>query len=259
MIKVNNALGNDALVSIITPAFRAALTIGETIQSVVDQTYPHWEMLIADDCSPDNTCAVVREWSARDPRVRLIAMPQNGGPAAARNGAITAAKGRWLAFLDADDLWLPDKLERQLSFHRSRKAKISFTGFRRISADGGSLGRLIRVPGQLDYQKLLSNTAIATSTVIVDRHLSGSVNMKKTYYDDFACWLDILRSGGRAVGLNEDLMRYRVLAKSVSRNKRNSAYQVWRAYRHVEKLGIFSSLYHFSGYAMRGLFKYRKF
>lgn len=259
MTKIESLPGYDNLVSIITPAYRASMTIGETIQSVIDQTYSDWEMLVADDCSPDDTRAIVQKWSARDPRVRLIAMPQNGGPAAARNGAIAAANGRWLAFLDADDLWLPDKLERQLSYHRSKEAKISFTGFRRISADGGNIGRLIQVPNELDYQKLLSNTAIATSTVIVDRMLSGSVTMKNTYYDDFACWLDILRSSGRAVGLNQDLMRYRVLAKSVSRNKRNSAYQVWRAYRHVEKLGFFSSLYHFSGYAIRGLFKYRQF
>jgi teichuronic acid biosynthesis glycosyltransferase TuaG len=249
----------DALVSIITPAYRASTTIGETIQSVLDQTYPHWEMLIADDCSPDDTRAVVGAWCARDPRIRLVAMPQNGGPAAARNGAIAAASGRWLAFLDADDLWLPDKLERQLAFHRSASAKISFTAFRRIPADGGSPGHLIEVPASMTYRQLLANTAIATSTVIVDRDRSGPVVMKKTYYDDFACWLDILRPGGEAVGLGEDLMRYRVMAASVSRNKRNSAYQVWLAYRRIEKLGIVDSMRYFAAYAWRGLRKYRQF
>jgi teichuronic acid biosynthesis glycosyltransferase TuaG len=249
----------DNLVSIITPAYRAASTIGETIRSVLGQSYPHWEMLIADDCSPDDTCAVIAEWSERDPRIRLIAMPQNGGPAAARNGAIAAARGRWLAFLDADDLWLPQKLERQLAFHRDAAAKISYTAFRRIPADGAATGHLIHVPASLDYRRLLANTAIATSTVIVDRDLSGPVVMKKTYYDDFACWLDILRPGGIAAGLNEDLMRYRVMAASVSRNKRNSAYQVWLAYRRVEGLGLLSSLRYFTAYAWRGLRKYRRF
>ena len=249
----------DDLVSIITPAYRAASTIGETIQSVLDQTYPHWEMLIADDCSPDDTRAVVTEWSARDARIKLIAMPQNGGPAAARNGAIAAATGRWLAFLDADDLWLPEKLERQLAVHRRADAKLSFTAFRRIPADGAAIGRLIEVPASLTYRQLLANTAIATSTVMVDLDRSGPVTMKETYYDDFACWLDILRPGGKAVGLADDLMRYRVMAASVSRNKRNSAYQVWLAYRNVEKLGMFASLRYFAAYGARGLQKYRRF
>ena len=249
----------DRLVSIVTPAFRAASTIEATIRSVIDQSYPHWEMLIADDCSPDDTRDVVARWSERDPRVRLIAMPRNGGPAAARNGAIAAAQGRWLAFLDADDLWLPKKLETQLAFHRGAGAKISFTAFRRIAADGSGEGHLIRVPSTLDYRGLLANTAIATSTVIVDRDATGPVVMKKTYYDDFACWLDILRPGGVAVGLNEDLMRYRVMAASVSRNKRNSAYQVWLAYRRMEKLGLLSSMRYFAAYALRGLRKYRRF
>lgn len=247
------------LVSIITPAYRAASTIGETIRSVLDQTYPYWEMLIAEDCSPDDSRNVIREWTQRDPRIHLIAMPENGGPAAARNGAIAAARGRWLAFLDADDLWLPDKLERQLAFHQAIDAKITFTAFRRIPASGGEAGHLVGVPASLTYRQLLANTAIATSTVIVDRDRSGPVIMKKTYYDDFACWLDILRSGGVAAGLNDDLMRYRVMAASVSRNKRNSAYQVWLAYRHIEKLSLPSSIRYFVAYAWRGLRKYRRF
>lgn len=247
------------VVSIITPAYKASGTIEATIRSVLAQTYPHWEMLIGEDCSPDNTRDVISSWAALDPRIRLIALPQNGGPAAARNAAIAQARGRWLAFLDADDLWLPEKLERQLEFHRAMAGKISFTGFRRIDADAGALGRQIHVPAVLTYRQLLSNTAIATSTVIVDRQLTGSVQMRKTYYDDFACWLDILRPGGKAVGLDEDLMRYRVLPASVSRNKRNSALQVWRAYRDVQGLSLIESIRHFTAYGFNGLKKYARF
>lgn len=247
------------LVSIITPAYRAARFVAETIRSVQAQTYPEWEMLVVDDCSPDDTCAVVESAAAGDPRVRLIRQEKNGGPAAARNVALGEARGRWLAFLDSDDLWLPEKLERQLHFHRRHGAKLTFTEFRRISEDGGRTGRRITVPERLDYRGLLGNTAIATSTVMVDRTRTGDFRMKKTYYDDFACWLQLLRSGGHALGLKEDLMRYRVAGGSVSRNKRRSAKEVWGAYRHVEGLDPLRSTWYFANYAMRGWIKYRKF
>ena len=251
--------GSD-LVSIITPAYRAAAVIGETIASVRGQTHRDWELLIAEDCGPDETRDLVRDWQARDGRIRLIALDRNGGPAAARNAALREAQGRWLAFLDSDDLWLPEKLERQLAFHKAVPgAKLSFTGFRRISADGSRTGHYIAVPPRLDYRGLLANTAIATSTVIADREQTGAFEMKKTYYDDFACWLALLKPGGIAAGLDEDLMRYRVMAASVSRDKGNSARQVWRAYRRVEKLGPVASAWYFGQYAARAWLKYRRF
>jgi teichuronic acid biosynthesis glycosyltransferase TuaG len=250
---------DDALVSIVTPAYRAARFVGETIRSAQAQTYPNFEMLIVDDCSPDDTCAVVERAGAGDPRIRLLRQEKNGGPAAARNRALSEARGRWIAFLDADDLWLPEKLERQLVFHRRHGAKITFTEFRRITADGARTGRLVKVQDWLDYGRLLCNTGIATSTVIVDRALTGAFSMKKTYYDDYACWLGLLRTGGRAVGLREDLMRYRVVGASVSRNKINSARQVWNTYRDVENLGWLRSAWSFANYAARGYLKYRRF
>lgn len=250
---------NNQLVSVITPAYKAASYIGETIESVLAQTYPHWELLIADDCSPDNTSEVVQEFCARDSRIRLINMAQNGGPAAARNAAISEAQGRWLAFLDSDDLWLPTKLEKSIKHSLENNAAIVFTAFRRISADGKQIGDLVSVPASLTYRQLLGNTAIATSTAVVDRLLSGPVVMRKTYYDDFDCWLQILKRGNMAHGLNEDLMRYRVLGQSVSRNKKKSALHVWRAYRDLEKLNMFQSIWYFGQYALRGLLKYRKF
>jgi teichuronic acid biosynthesis glycosyltransferase TuaG len=248
------------LVSIVTPAYKAAATINETIASVRAQTVGNWELLVSEDCGPDNTRELVREWQRRDERIRLIEPLQNGGPAAARNAALEQAKGRWIAFLDSDDIWLPTKLDRQLAFHQaSPGTKISFTGFRRMSAEGDRIGRYISVPRRLDYKALLKNTAIATSTVIVDRHQTGNLVMKSTYYDDFACWLEILKSGGWAAGLNEDLMRYRMMSGSVSRNKGNSAKQVWLAYRNIEKLGPVVSAWNFAHYSARALLKYRRF
>jgi teichuronic acid biosynthesis glycosyltransferase TuaG len=247
------------LVSIIMPAFRAASVIGETIESVVAQTHTNWELLIADDCSPDNTRDIIRQWAQVDPRIRLIELARNGGPAMARNAALEHASGRWIAFLDSDDLWLPQKLERTLEHAGTHQAALVFTGFRRITADGGTTGRYVSPPPTLSYRQLLGNTAIATSTVLLDRNLVGDIRMKKTYYDDFDCWLQILKRCGQAFGLDEDLMRYRVMGQSVSRNKRRSAAHVWNAYRELEKLSLPASLWYFSHYALRGVLKYKRF
>lgn len=252
------SLNND-LVSIITPAFRVESVIGETIKSVIAQTYSNWEMLIAEDCSPDNTRDVIRQWAQTDARVRLIPLVRNGGPAMARNAALERASGRWIAFLDSDDLWLPQKLERTLEHAKAHQAGLTFTGFRRITADGSMIGGYVSVPGSLSYHQLLGNTAIATSTVLLDRYVVGDIRMKKTYYDDFDCWLQILKNNNLAYGLDEDLMYYRVMGQSVSRNKRRSAAHVWRAYRELEGLSLPVSLWYFSQYAIRGLLKYKNF
>ena len=249
---------DDALVSIITPAWKAEAFIRATIDSVMAQTYPHWEMIIVDDCSPDNTAAIVDAIALKDPRVRLVRHTQNGGPATARNTAVTAARGRWIAMLDSDDQWLPTKLEQQLAFHKQVGGKLTYTAYRRITADGERLGQLIQVPPSLTYTQLLGNTAIATSTTLIDRHVAGDIHFKKIYYDDFGCWLDLLRDGSQAHGLQEDLMRYRVVSNSVSRNKWHSAKQVWKTYRQVEKFHRIRALYHFMGYASHALLKYKQ-
>lgn len=249
---------SDSLISIVTPAYKAAAFVGEAIRSVQAQDYQNWEMLIVDDGSPDNTAEVVVSFAEADPRVKLI-QQKNSGPAMARQRALTAAHGRYIAFLDADDYWLPGKLSHQLAFMRAHHAAVSFTRFRRISADGRKQGHLVAIPERLTYWQLLSNTAIATSTAMVDRGLTGPFSMKKTYYDDFALWLDLLKRGFVAHGLQEDLMRYRVVGKSVSRNKGKSAKMVWRTYREVEKLGAVYAGWCFANYAVRAFLKYRYF
>ncbi len=250
---------DQTLVSIITPAYRAAAFVASTIQSAQAQDYPHWEMLIVDDCSPDETCARVAAVGAADPRVCLIRQTVNSGPAAARNVGLERAKGRYIAFLDSDDLWLPGKLSAQLRFMKECHAALSFTGFRRMTQDGSKVGRFIGVPKVLTYSGLLCNTAIVTSTVIVDRAKTGPFSMPDAPYDDYALWLSLLRSGKHAHGLRRDLLRYRVVANSVSRSKRTSAARVWRTYRDIESLGRFRSAWSFANYAVRGWLKYRAF
>ena len=246
-------------VSIVTPAYKAAAFVGQTIESVLAQDYQDWEMHIVDDQSPDDTAAVVAQHSARDPRVRLLRQERNGGAAMARNASLQAASGRYIAFLDSDDLWLPGKLSRQLAFMKETGAAFSFTAFRRISQDGTTVGRLINVPPRLGYSQLLKNTAIATSTVIVDRNVAGELRMTRTYYDDLVMWLELMKRGVTAHGLDVDLMRYRVVAQSISRSKSNSARQVWNTYRNVEKLNPLAAAWYFAHYAGRGWLKYRRF
>jgi teichuronic acid biosynthesis glycosyltransferase TuaG len=241
------------------PAFNAELFISETIESMVRQTYPHWECHVVDDCSTDRTREVVQARAAADSRIRLLPLASNSGPAVARQAALQAAKGRYIAFLDSDDLWLPQKLEHQLAFMGERQAGLSFTAFRRISRDGKNVGRVIHPPARLTYSELLGNTAIATSTAVVDRKRVGEFRMVKTYYDDFALWLDITRRGFPAYGLDEDLMRYRVVGGSVSRNKLRSARMVWSTYRDVERLGFLRSSICFARYAFNAARKYRAF
>ena len=248
-----------AAVSIITPAYRAAAFIESTIRSVQAQTYSDWEMLIVDDCSPDDTGDRVGAIAASDPRVILIQQATNSGPAAARNVALVRANARYIAFLDSDDLWLPGKLTAQLEFMEERRAAVSYTAFRRITQDGRRLGRLISVPRTLTYGRLLCNTAIVTSTVMIDRAKTGPFSMPDAPYDDYALWLSLLRSGHVAHGLNCDLLRYRVVTNSVSRSKRISAARVWQTYRRIESLGLLKSAWSFANYAARGWLKYRLF
>jgi teichuronic acid biosynthesis glycosyltransferase TuaG len=247
------------LVSIVTPAFRAERFVDASIRSVIAQKYSNWEMIIVDDCSPDQTVQRIETWTKLDSRIRLICQPRNAGPAAARNAALANSAGRYAAFLDSDDIWLPEKLAHQLDFMRRHGAAVTFTGFRRISEDGLRIGRQIGVPEKLSYSQLLGNTAIATSTVIVDRAQTGPLQLQAVYYDDFVLWLRLLRSGHIAMGLNEDLMRYRVVSKSVSRNKTNSAREVWKTYRVHEQLGLLRSVWSFANYGARGWLKYARF
>lgn len=246
------------LVSIITPAYKAAPFVGDAIRSAQWQDHSAWEMLIVDDGSPDATAAIVAGFASGDPRIKLIRQ-DNGGPALARQRALDAAQGQLIAFLDSDDYWLPGKVSKQLSFMRQVGAALSYTSYRRINHDGSKIGHRIDVPERLDYPSLLGNTAIATSTVIIDREKTGLLRMKRVYYDDFALWLELTKRGFQAHGLNEDLMRYRVVSQSISRNKTNSASQVWRTYREIEQLSLPYAGWCFTRYAFHAWRKYHRF
>ena len=246
-----------AVVSIITPVFNGAGVIWQAIESVQAQTFKDWEMIIVDDCSTDDTTEVVKRYATSDSRIRLICQMENGGPARARNAALRAAEGRYIAFLDSDDLWLPRKLELQLAFMAKKGAAISYTSYRRFTDDSEKPGHVISLSNSFDYRGLLKNTGIACLTVMVDRKLIGPVEMPLVRHEDYALWLGLLKRGFVAHGLQLDLARYRVSQSSVSGNKFKSASWVWNIYRNVEKLSFPYAVWCLFNYGLNAYSKHK--
>lgn len=250
-------LGNEnPLVSIITPCFNAQNFIEETIKSVRAQTYTNWEMIICDDVSSDDSRNIIEKHIKEDSRIKLIKLDKNSGAAVARNTAIKAAKGKYIAFLDSDDLWIPQKLEKQVAFMLENDIVFSFTEYSLISENGKDLGKIIKIPDYIDYRGLLKNTIIGCLTVMLDIEKLGKVQMPLIRTrQDFALWLSILRDGHKAYGIHEALSKYRLVQDSISRNKWKAAKRNWQVYREIEKLPFFDALWCFINYAWNA---YRK-
>lgn len=246
----------DDIVSIITPAYNSGKYISQTIESVLRQTYFLWELIIVDDFSEDNTTELVREYQQKDHRIKLIELESNGGVANARNVGMQNAKGRYLAFLDSDDLWLDQKLERQLAFMKSQDIAFSFTQYRQFVGDIEHSRKLNDIPKELDYKGLLKGNSIACLTVIIDHQQIRNINMSKVKNEDYILWLSILKRGFKGYGLNEDLARYRISNNSISGNKKRSSVWTWKIYRDIEGLSLIRSLYCFSFYVIRGILKH---
>lgn len=240
------------LVSIVVPVYNAEKYMEKTIQMVQAQTYAHWELLLVDDCSTDTSCERILPFLS-DERVHLFRQDRNQGAASARNRGILEMKGDYLAFLDADDVWLPDKLEKTLSFAKEKHAHFVFTAYEFGDEEANPTGKVVAVPETLSYQKALSRTIIFTSTVLFDMHhfSKEQVMMPLCKSEDTATWWRILRSGETAYGLNEVLSIYRRPAKSLSSNKVEALRRIWMLYRKQEHLNVFTSARHFIGWAIR--------
>ncbi len=241
------------LVSVVMPAHNSQGTLSESVQSVLAQTYSHWELIIVDDASRDETPELARQLASGDQRIRVLPLDQNVGVAEARNHGISAARGQYLAFLDSDDLWLPDKLRIQVDFMRSNGAAFSFAQYRRIGRDG-VLSNPVKVPRSVDYEGLLRGNSIGCLTVAIDRHQVTEVSMPKIKHEDYVTWLKILRRGHIAYGIPQDLARYRVTSCSVSSDKRRAAGWTWNIYRRVEGLSLLKSAWCFMHYTARAIF-----
>lgn len=245
------------LVSIITPCYNAAQTIQETISSVKGQTYTNWELLIVDDGSNDDSIAILKKEAESDKRICYKILNQNVGAAGARNEALEMAKGKYIAFLDSDDLWLPEKLSKQVSFMEEHALPFSFTNYRIIKEDGERTERVVVGPEIIDFEFLLKNTIIGTLTVMLNSELVGPIKMTsvRDCTEDYALWLSILRKGITAVQLNEELAYYRKSSQSDSGNKLKSAKKTWNTYRKTQGLPFIRTLWYFSHYSINA---YRK-
>ena len=252
----------DGLVSIIVPVYNAGSYIEETIQMVEKQTFENWELILVDDCSSDNSKTLIEAYiqkrMTRDTgnamqQVRLIAKKQNEGAAMARNTGMQAAKGQYIAFLDADDIWMSDKLQRQMDFLAKKKAAFIFTAYEFGDENAMGTGRIVHVPDNLTYQRALSRTVIFTSTVILDRKQIPAelLCMPVVKSEDTAFWWKLLKNGITAWGLDEVLAIYRRPAKSLSSNKLEAIKRIWYLYRAQEGLPLLKSIWYFTFWAFR--------
>lgn len=234
---------SNALVSIITPTYNCAKFIGKTIESVLKQTYTNWEIVIVDDASTDNTEEIVKQYN--DKRIKYIKLKQNSGADVARNIAIEEAKGKYMAFLDSDDLWQPDKLEKQIKFMEQNNYNITATDYEQIDEEGRILNRIIKAKEKVDYNSMLLSNSVGNSTIMYNVENIGKFkvpNIKKR--NDYALWLQMLKKEKYIYGIPEILMQYRVRSNSISRNKLNLIKYQWQLYREIEKLSVFRSMFH---------------
>lgn len=250
-----NAPKKTELVSVITPTFNSAKFVSETIQSVISQDYNNWEMIVIDDHSSDNTVEIVHSWIEKDKRIRLLTNSENLGPAITRNRGIENAKGRYIAFLDSDDLWQPQKLSQQISFMNENQVALCYTSYKIIDEQNNFLGDFYP-PSTVDYDHLLKTCSIGCLTVIYDTKKTGKEYMpliKKR--QDYGLWLKILRKKHKAMGMQALLAVYRKRVHSISSNKFKAAFYQWKIYRKFEKLNIFKSIFYFIFYAYYGTLK----
>jgi teichuronic acid biosynthesis glycosyltransferase TuaG len=247
---------NQPLVSVIMPCYNMEKFIAYTIESVQRQTYPHWELLIVDDTSTDKTADIVKSHQNQDDRIHFFVKPKHSGIADTRNQCLKMAKGRFLAFLDSDDLWHPEKLEQQLKFMTERKIGFSYSSYDCVDEEGKPLEKMVKSAGNLDYDAYMHNTIIGCSTVMIDTTIIGDVvvpNFRTS--EDTATWLNILKKGFLAYAIEQPLTSYRIRQHSASSNKLKASSDLWRVYRQQEKLSLFKALGCFFSYAYNAVKK----
>jgi teichuronic acid biosynthesis glycosyltransferase TuaG len=241
--------------SIITPIYNAEFFLEETLQSIIDQNYSNWESILINDNSTDSSLDIAQRFTELDSRFKIINKSESGGAAKARNSGIEASKGRFIAFLDSDDIWHPKKLEKQILFMKNNNVDFSFTAYNFIS-EKGVHGDFVTVPNEVSYKTLLRGNIIACLTAVYDTKKLGKVYMPDILKrQDFALWLKITKSGINAIGINESLAHYRLRTGSLSSTKFNTMLHTWGVYRNVEKLSILSSLRYISSHLVGAIIK----
>ena len=234
------------MVSVITPSYNSEKYIAETITSVLNQTYENWEMLIVDDASSDNTCAIIEDFIKADSRIKLFKQTKNQGAGVARNIAIEKANGNYIAFLDADDLWKPQKLETQIAFMEKHQIAMSFSSYEMIDERSKLLHKKVNALPNLNYQKLLKSNYVGNLTGMYSVQKLGKIympNIRKR--QDWALWLKTIEKGGDAMGIPESLALYRVHKTGLSGNKLNLIKHNFNFYRKALNFGLFKAVWYF--------------
>lgn len=242
-------------VSIIMPAYNSEDFIIETIQSVIKQTYENWELLIIDDCSTDRTQEIIKDFAESDKRVKYHRLTENSGAATARNTAIDLAQGKYLAFLDSDDLWYPQKLDKQINFMEANGYDFTCTNYTKIDENSSFLDKTITAHKKLDYDGLLKECP-GNSTVIYNADKIGKVRIPKIRKrNDYVMWLKVLKNCDYLYGMDEVLSCHRIRKGSLSKNKFALVKYHWKIYRNIEKLGILKSSYLIVYWVLKTVFK----
>ncbi|OUQ05201.1 glycosyl transferase [Erysipelatoclostridium sp. An15] len=241
------------LVSIIMPAYNAEKYIGESIESVLNQTYQNWELMIVNDCSIDNTANIIKNYADKDSRIKYFHQKTNSGAALARNKGIELANGKYIAFLDSDDLWKSDKLQIQISYMSLNNCDFTCTYYDKINETGESLNKIIKYEKLANYYELLKNCP-GNSTVIYDASKLGKIyakNIKRR--NDYILWLDVIKKSNNLQCIDQVLGSHRVVAGSISSNKIKLIKYHWEIYRNFERLNIFYSLYLVIYWILKGI------
>lgn len=243
------------LVSIIMPAYNAAGTIKESIQSVLSQTYKDWELLVIDDGSTDQTAEIVQEVADGDVRVKLMLNRVNMGVVASRNRGLAEASGDYIAFLDSDDLWKPKKLERQLGYMEEKKAVLSY------GACEVTNGKVRYVPETLEFRHALYGNVMPCLTVMIhkvkwqEKYPNCKIEFPDIRHEDYALWLKMLQTGEVAYGIQEPLAIYREGGESLSGNKLRAAAWTYHIFRDYLRMGLLRSAGSFIGYVFHAVLK----
>lgn len=245
------------LVSIITPCHNSESYIERAIESVLAQTYQNWELLICDDCSTDNSAEIIKAYTSKDPRIKYFKTEKaSGSPTKPRNICIENSKGLFIAFLDSDDIWLPNKLEEQINLlEMDNNAAIAFSYYEKIDEAGTRDNRIVKSPDNITYNKLLYGNVIGCLTGMYDTKKVGKIYLENTGHEDYVLWLNILKRGYIAKNTNNVQALYRIRSNSVSANKLKVLGWQWNIYRKSEKIGIIKSIYYFCCYAFNAILK----
>jgi glycosyltransferase involved in cell wall biosynthesis len=243
------------LVSIIMPTYKCGRFIEESIKSVQTQTCQNWELIIVDDCSEDGTSEIVMRLKEQDERISLYHNAKNSGAAVTRNAALRHAKGRWIAFLDSDDMWLPSKLAQQLPMFQDNRTAVVYSNYEKIDEKGKRSARIVIAPPQVDYNKMLYSNYIGNLTGIFDVRKVGKNYFRQIRHEDYAFWLSVLKSGYIARSTQTITALYRVRSSSLSANKLRLLSWQWNILRNVEHISFFRAIGFYITYAYNAFFK----